>query len=1382
MAEPQTLELKIISDAAAAAIALERIANVLGRVRNAAQRGLGLKKVVSDITSLTGAVSAAQKGGTVEYLERLATALDKMSKVSAKGMRNVEKALGTGVGLEKAEPAKWNETAGTIEKVSDSFNMFQQQMYDMARESASLNMSFRPNIADGFAKNLWNEAQQANGAAKLLGSAAQEIERFEPIFSADFAERFTNQLALPTGGQMVSSPLNDWKEYVIHDMDEAVKAVERGVDRIRGLLGTSLFGGLLGGGTIGNDGGGPVFPQWFANLFRIPTALLNAGQNPIIPGQNFTFGSGFKYEDSAATPPPYEEYDPAPYAADYVEFKSTIEETIDPLDAFRASMYQLTNQFADAYNAGAKDGWFKSIQKGLTSVIPLFGRIKSIASSMLIRSAIRALTKAFSEGIANAKAYHQAIGSDIAAAMTTASNATFKMKNSIGAALLPMFQQLIPVLQTVTNWLIIAANAFNQFFAILGGATSWTRATDAAADSFDKVAGAAGGAGGAIQNLLADWDELNVIQSQGGGGGGGGGGIGGIDYGAAFEQVEVFDDRIREIATFVRENADGLLETAKLIGAAILTWKLSTALASTIPLLSMLLGGATAALVLDVMVRLNGMFTNQYLESGNMGWLLADALTTAVGSVIAWRIVKTLLHGRAGTAAASTIVAIGLALSAIVDLKALIGNTDVSALSKEGIMVTLENALKLGAGVFLVGRGLFGMKPGEALGVGAGVAFATIGVVMGIKAYQGAVDAGEITGDSLKQGALSAVSTAIGSAMILGFLGVSPAIAIGAGLAIGIADAIILYLAATSVIETSADNVKWGDYNATQEQIRDFVENEMFTSNARVTIDALTASVSNTAKLRTDLRSSLLTMTAHMNVLRLGVATDETAMQTLKTDIDTVVAAADAYIQAQKDAGALTLTFMPMIYNAENVGEDGEDGGYFATYMANWDQIDSEITKRGEHLGYLLNTEAGRAIVASQPELLQTALDEFYAISNALTLASLASPINAEFQSGLSALSKGSFNEGLELFEQYNKDMRDAMMQQAQEQLMGYWGQVYTYEAMLKEDPNNAELQAKYDEAYSQAVEFGENITRYVEEGLEAQSGPGREIFNNWIKDNVDLSTDALTENAEKTLSTIGRTLRVWRLFAFDKDMGDEYNTDSLRSFASYITGIPTEVFQALNSSGWEYIPEQLRQQFIESFYDESAWPDVKQFLQEKFGISTGEMEDAVEQISSGLSMDLPTPRTTDIEWTINGLADTVETDAVRVVRAFDAMKAAMAFMYEDHLYGVGSSKIPLLNFKGYASGGFPTTGSMFVARESGPELVGTMGGRTAVANNDQIVSGIAGGVAAGQSEQNALLRQQNEYLRRLLAKEGTVRVEPSAGWAKFNRRSEEMYARNAGR
>lgn len=48
---------------------------------------------------------------------------------------------------------------------------------------------------------------------------------------------------------------------------------------------------------------------------------------------------------------------------------------------------------------------------------------------------------------------------------------------------------------------------------------------------------------------------------------------------------------------------------------------------------------------------------------------------------------------------------------------------------------------------------------------------------------------------------------------------------------------------------------------------------------------------------------------------------------------------------------------------------------------------------------------------------------------------------------------------------------------------------------------------------------------------------------------------------------------------------------------------------------------------------------------------------------------------------------------------------------------------------QGFATGGLPESGQLFMARESGPELVGTMGGHTAVANNDQIVDGIRQGV-----------------------------------------------------
>ena len=96
----------------------------------------------------------------------------------------------------------------------------------------------------------------------------------------------------------------------------------------------------------------------------------------------------------------------------------------------------------------------------------------------------------------------------------------------------------------------------------------------------------------------------------------------------------------------------------------------------------------------------------------------------------------------------------------------------------------------------------------------------------------------------------------------------------------------------------------------------------------------------------------------------------------------------------------------------------------------------------------------------------------------------------------------------------------------------------------------------------------------------------------------------------------------------------------------------------------------------------------------------------------------------------------------------------------------IGAPTIPYW----YANGGFPESGQMFIARESGPEMVGTMGGRTAVANNDQIVQGIAGGVSSAMVGQNQLLAEQNRLLRQILEKDMSVRLDGAAVAKSINR------------
>lgn len=88
---------------------------------------------------------------------------------------------------------------------------------------------------------------------------------------------------------------------------------------------------------------------------------------------------------------------------------------------------------------------------------------------------------------------------------------------------------------------------------------------------------------------------------------------------------------------------------------------------------------------------------------------------------------------------------------------------------------------------------------------------------------------------------------------------------------------------------------------------------------------------------------------------------------------------------------------------------------------------------------------------------------------------------------------------------------------------------------------------------------------------------------------------------------------------------------------------------------------------------------------------------------------------------------------------------------YFPTLYGdvdVTKSGKVSLKLKAYAMGGYPEMGEMFIARESGPELVGSIGRKTAVANNDQIISGIEGGVYRAMVAANATKQGGSQTIR----------------------------------
>lgn len=196
--------------------------------------------------------------------------------------------------------------------------------------------------------------------------------------------------------------------------------------------------------------------------------------------------------------------------------------------------------------------------KSAASAISGLGRkISGIASSLkrivfyrMIRTVIKEITQAFREGINNFYQWSKAMGGAFADSMDRAASSLKYLKNSIGAAVAPLINALVPVLEAVVERVVAALNLLNQFIAKLTGAETWARATYVASEYGDAVGTAAGNTKKLLDYTLG-FDELNVFSDNQGSGGGGSGSSSG-DYSDLFEEVETFDDGITNLVDKIK--------------------------------------------------------------------------------------------------------------------------------------------------------------------------------------------------------------------------------------------------------------------------------------------------------------------------------------------------------------------------------------------------------------------------------------------------------------------------------------------------------------------------------------------------------------------------------------------------------------------------------------------------------------------------------------------------------------------------------------------------------------------------------------------------------------------------------------------------------------
>ena len=220
-----------------------------------------------------------------------------------------------------------------------------------------------------------------------------------------------------------------------------------------------------------------------------------------------------------------------------------------------------------------------------TKIGQLVNSIGRIAMYRAIRAAIKGVTSAAKEGIQNLAKYSAAINNTDAssanATMSEYASTLLQVKNSVGAAIMPVLTALLPVVNTIADAFINAANAVNQFLQALNGKSTFTKAKKNTVDYAKSLKGASGAAK-ELQKTLLGFDEINRLNDENKGGGGG---AAGADYSNMFEEAEV-GGKIKETATWIKDHFDEILSVAESIGVAIAAWKLSSALLKGISLLS----------------------------------------------------------------------------------------------------------------------------------------------------------------------------------------------------------------------------------------------------------------------------------------------------------------------------------------------------------------------------------------------------------------------------------------------------------------------------------------------------------------------------------------------------------------------------------------------------------------------------------------------------------------------------------------------------------------------------------------------------------------------------------------------------------------------------
>lgn len=1073
---------------------------------------------------------------------------------------------------------------------------------------------------------------------------------------------------------------------------------------------------------------------------------------------------------------------------------------------------QLAYDIQSAYNATDLTEVMRRIQSGITGEVEgmrRYGVELSNASMQehLMKNGIDAKVSSLTMAQKAMVRYHMImtrtanIQGDLARTIASPANALRMLSNQVAVAgryfgqmVSVIAARVIPYVQAMVQVIAAAAQALASLWGytlpkIGGGNNSISGGFNDVAESVGGVGGAAKDASKEVKGLLASFDEINIIQqetSKAGGGGGGGGAAAGLldgldwmgDYGYDFL------DGINSRSHALIDKAKKFLKITGKIGASLAAWKIGNAVAEFFGSKNPMWGLFASTQVINVALvvdSVSDIIANGFSGKSVVEWFMGAAIGTFGG----WKLTGSLATG----------LQLGFGVSLAATSVVLIKESFTRTNTNESVKFAILGALSAGmaAGV-LTGSFATGLVVAPLVYIAARVVKAKLNEKE--QAKQKFMDAfGDI---KLTEQDMNDIALSV--------LGKDIMVDIKYTLS-EFADVETMRASVNEYISQIKDYDYKLDIGLTltkeeSESYKTTVSSFVSDIESWITQNGQAVSMSlKLADLNTD-SNDTLTAENIKYVQNLGKQAQEYLSQAFDSnggliDIDAYAEAQEVLAEIQKISeivsqaqsqakfDAIKMTYSGVEMTAETAGQVSEAiRGYLETEEANAKKLFEETAA-----GMIANINIAKSNLEADPnnvalkEALEKQESQYQAYLNS-------NPLELYMKDPKLRASEWAMNTWGEAFETlitdaFSTDFGMAVQDSVNDNIARFVSTSFdNVDTKQMEDATNmfvadmvGALKVGY-ESVPMDKDMAAWLANYVELGaygaediirrMRAGEDLGADVVNNL---NDYMLAAAQAGNMDAIWYEVGKKLaespEYLQLLATTDGMAETLN-DSVKNGLLANLDVNNPEFGEAASTVQTLLKESIGQTKPE--VDQNGVQTYK----ESFVPYVQAGSDFATEASAAC---LVTPPTPDLTFFNNGLNQMVSNAATASTSVGKILGNIGVPSYAGRAPFSGGSYVP----KQYATGGFPTEGQLFIARESGAELVGQMGGKTAVANNDQIVQGISGGVAQANTGLERRVEQLIGVAEAILRKEFTAEVRPSAALGKTVKRSMELQARVGG-